>query len=238
MLAQNVAPDPWSTTILPILSLLVTVLNLIVTVLLVRVTRRYADLTESLVKTTTRNTDLTESLVRVQTEPYVVVYVHHDMSLPSMLQIVIENLGRGIAEDVEFALSARLPMRAFGRDEATASMPVEMNIGPLINGIPTLGPGAKRTINWGEYGGLHKFLQDKTVTVDARCKFGSKKIPVVRSTLEVASFVIENATDTGYTRQSVEQLTRIAKALEDLATSNPLPDGFVINSDEIEGGVS
>lgn len=213
MLAQNATPAPWPTMIIPLL-------NLAVTAILAVVTWYYAV--------------LTRRLVRAQTDPYVVVYVHHDMSLPSMLQIVIENLGHGVAEDVRFELSDQLPMRAFERDEAKAPLAAVMDIGPLIQGIPALGPSGKRIIAWGEFGGLHKFLGDKAVTVVTRYKYRGKDMPAVTSKLEVGSFVIENATDTDSARQSALQLNRIASALENLAKSGSHSDVVEINSEEIE----
>ena len=52
---------------------------------------------------------LTFRLVRAQSEPNVVVYVRHDDSRPSVLQIVIENIGRSLATDLSFKASRPIP---------------------------------------------------------------------------------------------------------------------------------
>lgn len=54
---------------------------------------------------------LTFRLVRAQNEPNVVVYVRHDDSRPSILQIVLENIGRGITADLSFKSSRQLPQK-------------------------------------------------------------------------------------------------------------------------------
>src|SRR5262245_40936128 len=95
---------------------------------------------------------LTHRLVRSQTDPYVVVYVRHDESRPSIMLIVIENAGRSLARDVTFVLSRSIPHRAFGVDEASArARPIQqMTRGPLITGVPALGPGERRELVWGQ----------------------------------------------------------------------------------------
>jgi len=42
-----------------------------------------------------------------------------------------------------------------------------MTVGPLVTGIPALGPGARRVINWGQFAGLLHALDHRTVRVTA-----------------------------------------------------------------------
>jgi len=47
-------------------------------------------------------TYFTLRLVRSQNEPKVIMYVKHYLNRPSILMIVVENIGRDIAHDVKF----------------------------------------------------------------------------------------------------------------------------------------
>ena len=55
---------------------------------------------------------LTRRLVRAQSDPCVIVFARHDHSRPTFIQIVIKNVGRSLARDVHFTLSAPVPKRA------------------------------------------------------------------------------------------------------------------------------
>ncbi len=50
-------------------------------------------------------------LLQAQGEPKVIVFVRHDFDRPSILTIVIENIGRDIARDVKFVASKPIPAR-------------------------------------------------------------------------------------------------------------------------------
>jgi hypothetical protein len=80
----------------------------------------------------------TRRLVRAQTSPCVILYVTHDESRRSLLQIVVKNIGAAMAYDVRFHLSRSVPHRAFGMDEKEAETAPLMDRGPLIDGIPAL----------------------------------------------------------------------------------------------------
>lgn len=122
---------------------------------------------------------------RSQVDPHVIVYATADEKRPSIIALVIENVGKSMAKDVTFKFSRSFPKNAFGIEKAKAAQPEQMNEGPLITGIPSLGPGSKRVITWGQFGGLHKALGDKPVdiTVDFKREtgipFSPKKLHVV-----------------------------------------------------------
>ena len=50
-----------------------------------------------------------------------------------------------------------------------------MSEGPLMNGIPALGPGECRKIDWGQYGGLKEAIGDSKII--ATCYF---KVKIVK----------------------------------------------------------
>jgi hypothetical protein len=132
-------------------------------------------------------------LYRSQADPDVIVYAELDRKRPSLLNLIIKNQGEGCAYDVRFAWSGTLPARAWGIQEATAPMPNLMTEGPLIRGIPFLLPDGTRTITWGQYGGIAKGLNGRTVNI--QIEFNSKR-RVIRGfrqhetsyPLEIASF--------------------------------------------------
>lgn len=110
-------------------------------------------------------TYFTLRLVRAQSEPKVIVYVKHDLNRPSILMIIIENIGRDIAHDVKFFPSKPVPARAWGIEPADAVQAAALNEGPLVDGIPALGPNDSRAITWGQYGGLSKAIGGEPILV-------------------------------------------------------------------------
>jgi hypothetical protein len=154
-------------------------------------------------------------LLRAQVDPEVIVYVKHDTMRPSLLSIVIENVGRGAAYDVKFALSRDIPANAWGIEKPSRRATEPMTQGPLITGIPLLAPGERRVINWGQYGGLHSALGTESVKVTA--SYSSKRhFPwdpadhVTESTLDVESFHRTDASRPPDLRQ-VDALEEISK---------------------------
>ena len=157
---------------------------------------------------------LTRRLVRAQSDPCVIVFARHDHSRPTFIQIVIKNVGRSLARDVNFTLSSPIPHRAFGLDSDNSSDVGPMAEGPLLDGIPALAPGEERRITWGQYGGLTKALGKKCVTVTSTFRSGNQKLAPVESVLEIRSFVITDAVDTDGARQCAKELKRIANKFQ------------------------
>jgi hypothetical protein len=156
---------------------------------------------------------LTFRLVRSQNEPNVVVYVKHDESRTTILQIVIENIGRGIATDITFKSSRQIPAHAWGISIDQAKPATIMTDGPLIKGIPALGPGDSRKISWGQYGGLTKALGNEPLLITFQYKDDTRQMPPRSVVLECASFAYTDAVDSETVR-IIKELKRIADALE------------------------
>ncbi|MHB8087094.1 MAG: hypothetical protein ACYDH2_02480 [Anaerolineaceae bacterium] len=156
---------------------------------------------------------LTFRLVRSQNEPNVVVYVKNDESRTTILQIVIENIGRNIANDIKFETSRPIPARAWGISVDQAPPAETMIDGPLIKGIPALGPGDSRKISWGQYGGLMKALGDEPLIITFKYKDGTRQMPIRSVELECASFTNTDAIDSETVR-IIKELKRIADLIE------------------------
>jgi len=154
---------------------------------------------------------LTFRLVRLQAEPKVIVYVKHDLERPTILVIAIENIGRDIAYDVAFKASKPIPSRAFGLKPEEAKPADIMHEGPLIEGIPALGPGDSREITWGQFGGLSKALGEEPIVLDYTYR-SWKRLINGRAKLEVRSYLGTDASE--------KPTVTIAKSLKELATSS------------------
>jgi len=162
---------------------------------------------------------LTFRLVRSQSEPNVVVYVKHDYSRTTILQIIVENIGRGIANDIRFKSSRPIPAQAMGVAVDEAKRAVTMTEGPLIEGIPALGPGDSRRITWGQFGGLVKELGDEKIILEYEYKDGHRKMPSREAILEYQSFKGTDANDSEAVRM-IRELRRVADALERIKTNS------------------
>lgn len=158
-------------------------------------------------------------LYRSQVSPEVVVYVVADDRRPSIINLVIENIGKGVAKKVRFTLSEPLPAKAFGIDKPASDAGGTMESGPLITGIPSLGPGVRRVLTWGQYGGLYAAIGNRVVTITARYE-ADRHTPwdpdeiVTESFVDVKSLEMTSIADHNYDKVTSEQLKNIARTLE------------------------
>ena len=158
-------------------------------------------------------------LLRLQRDPEVVVYAIPDLQRPSIINLIVENTGKGVANDVKFESNRKIPARAFGFENAPD--PEAMIDGPLINGIPSFGPGDKRIITWGQYGGLKKGLGDEVLDITA-VYFSKPPLRINRqkhkitSRIDLRSFEGTDASDQNWDKKTAEQLENIAKTLSKL----------------------
>ena len=138
---------------------------------------------------TYRYVKLTRKILATQSEPCVILTVVHDDDRATVLQLVARNVGTGLAHDIRFEFSRPLPSRAFGLSESDAKEVTEMKDGPLIDGIPALGPGECRKIDWGQYGGLVAALGNEPILATCKFKKDGKEMRPTQCPLDVASFV-------------------------------------------------
>ena len=122
-------------------------------------------------------------------DPCIIVSVIPDENRSTILLLVVKNIGKGLAHDISFKFSLPIPARAFGISVDDAKEAEEMNYGPLIDGIPALGPGEQRKIDWGQCGGLLKNLGNNPVTVTCWFKKNGKTMPPVECKLDIKSFI-------------------------------------------------
>ncbi|TLD43573.1 MAG: hypothetical protein JETT_0004 [Candidatus Jettenia ecosi] len=158
-------------------------------------------------------------LLRLHRDPEVIVYAASDHRRPSIINLVIENIGKGLAFDVKFETNRSIPQRAFGFENAPNPKP--MDNGPLIIGIPSLGVGEKRIITWGQFGGLNKGLGDDVLDITATYRSCpmlrfTKQKHKTKSRIDIKSFKGTDASDHNCDKKAAEQLGNIAKSLINL----------------------
>jgi hypothetical protein len=161
-------------------------------------------------------------VLRLQRDPEVTVYAIADAQRPSIVNLIIENTGKGTAHDLSFKFDHNMPERAFGIEEAT--QPPTMTSGPLINGIPSFSPGEKRIITWGQYAGLKKGLGDEAINITSTyysrppLRFFHQKHKAT-SSIDMRSFEGTDASDANWSKKSAYQLEIIAKKIGEISKS-------------------
>lgn len=174
-------------------------------------------------------------VLRLQRDPEVVVYALPDTSRPSIINLVIENVGKGVAHDIKFEPSRQIPHRAFGFEPAP--LPEPMIDGPLICGIPSMVPGEKRIITWGQFGGLRKGLGDEVLDIMATYR----SLPALRLTsqkhktssrIDIKSFEGTDASDQNWDKKIANQLEKIAIVLTDFTEQTKQFKGYIERRDK------
>ena len=166
---------------------------------------------------------------RMTSDPEVLVYAVPDPRRPSIVLLVVENMGKGIARDISFVSNRPLPENAWGISLGAAK-PRNMTAGPLISGIAFLYSGEKRVTVWGQYGGLVAGLGGGPVDVTA--KFYSnpafrlwRRKHSVTSTIDIKSFERSDASDFNYDKRLAEAVESIAKRIVGPASWPQFPPG-------------
>lgn len=166
---------------------------------------------------TYRNVKLTGKILAIQSEPCVILTVVHDDGRPTILQLVARNIGTGLAQDIRFEFSRPLPARAFGLSKSDAKAVTEMKDGPLIDGIPALGPGEYRKIDWGQYGGLVAALGNEPIITTCRFKKNDKDMEPTQCPLDVASFADTVAVESSAAK-TAKELEKLSESIKTLAS--------------------
>lgn len=160
---------------------------------------------------------LTKKILSAQSDPCVILTVVHDEDRPTILQLVARNIGTGLAHDVRFEFSHPIPARAFGLSVQNAQHAAEMTDGPLIKGIPALGPGESRKIVWGQFGGLKAAIGDSKIVATCRFKKNGSEMPPTSCPLDVESFSGTLVAESPLAK-SAKELEKMSKELQHFAS--------------------
>ncbi len=156
--------------------------------------------------------------------PHVVVRAELDEERSSIITLVIENIGKSVAFGVGFTLSRPIPEYAWGVsvDEASSKTFANMQSGPLFSGIPALGVGERRVLNWGQYGGLRAALGEGVVQCNASYRDSGGRQHGSTSILDICSFEGVDCTTRPHVKLA-DNIERIAKTLDHVATGFSKP---------------
>jgi hypothetical protein len=166
-------------------------------------------------------------MLRSQGEPKVIAFVQHDLDRPTILTVVVQNIGRDIAHDVRFESSRPVPSKAFGMEPPATPHTLFMTNGFLVDGIPALGPGDSRTTTWGQFAALHAALGGEPIRLTYTYRHGRRKLEG-QSMLEVESYRGTDAADTPRLtnvrslKKISEQLKRLADSVDTVASRRPI----------------
>ncbi|MGY3910004.1 hypothetical protein ACW5XW_01170 [Aeromonas piscicola] len=165
---------------------------------------------------------ITYAVYRSSTDPEVIIYADTDKGRPSFIILIIENIGKGPAENITFDTSRPLPKQAFGIEEPK-NMPETMESGPIVNGVPFLAPSQKMIITWGQYGGLKKYIGGDSIFVKAKYKRANSKLPFNKSTsssqLFIEAFATTDISDSNWDKKISEELVKTNKQLQNIEQS-------------------
>lgn len=160
---------------------------------------------------------LTIKLMRDQSAPKVIVFLRHNPERQSLIYIVVKNVGSDLAEDVQFVPSRPIPAEAFGFPGTAVKTTKVMIQGPLVGGIPALGPGEERVVLWGQFGGIDLALDGKPLLL----KFSywqNRRAFAGETELELASFANTDASE-AHIVVAVRHLESIAKSAAKIAAN-------------------
>lgn len=165
---------------------------------------------------------ITYAVYRSSTDPEVIVYADTDKKRPTIIILIIENIGKGPAENISFKTSRDLPEKAFSIEEPQI-MPKTMMSGPIVNGVPFLAPSQKIVVTWGQYGGLKKYIGGNNIVVTAQykranSKFWSNKM-YSSSQLFVEAFYGTDISDSSWDKKISETLIKTNEQLQNIDKS-------------------
>ena len=150
------------------------------------------------------------------TSPDVIVHLEQDPDSKSILNLVIENIGKGSAKHIVFTPESPLPQSAFGIENAP--MPKQMDHGPIITGIPYMAPNSKRVMMLGQYAGLKNWLNENSIVINIKCErankvFGISKYVLTSSSIDVFSFATSESSDNSNAKGIKDELKKLTKEI-------------------------
>lgn len=93
-----------------------------------------------------------------QSTPQLLVHYRPNPDIQTLIDLVVENIGGGLARDVKF--SQPLPAKCFGVESAQ-----DKGVGVLGEGLPAISSGQKYIFNGGQYAGLSEVIGEKLEVV-------------------------------------------------------------------------
>lgn len=160
---------------------------------------------------------LTKRLVEALSDPCVTIQVAAKEDSARQIQLVVQNSGNGIAYDINFGFSRPLPFKSKQEARNGESLSNAMASGPLIVGIPALGPGERRKIRWGDIGFLSEAIGDEPIIATCKFRKNNKDMTPITCPLEVNS-LFGTTIKRSPTYQLSRDIEKISRKIEYLTT--------------------
>lgn len=159
----------------------------------------------------------TQLTLEEQNKPYVIVYPQQQKRSPTVIEIVIENIGSSSAYDIKFTSTDNLYSKAWGIEKSSREA-VKFVDGPFVSGIHYLQPSGKRILYWGQFAGISESLRGKPAEIVATFTNSAKKIQYsTTSILDIKNFEGVTANDPIEVQQ-LKALELIPRKLDNLIT--------------------
>jgi len=152
----------------------------------------------------------------------VVVYAQVDRKRPTIINLVIHNIGKGIARDIKFICLDGIPKAANGITGLQAPLKI-YETGALVNGLPILFPDEKLVYSWGQFGGLKEALDGKPLEIEV-IFFSRNSLQLRRRktrnklVIDITAFEGVDISTTIFEQEVKKSLQAIAKSLEKMST--------------------
>lgn len=107
---------------------------------------------------------VTYAVFKSNERPCVIVYIEANPFKETFISLVVQNVGRGRAENIKFSSDRPIPCKAFGIEKLN-SPKQEFQSGVFQYGIKVFNPEQKIFYDWGQFGGLREALDNKELTI-------------------------------------------------------------------------
>ena len=185
---------------------------------------------------------VTYAVFRSSTDPLVIVYADPDLKRPSVINLIIKNIGNGAAHSISFDSNKPLPKKAFSI-EIPDEMPEAMNDGPIITGIPFLAPDQQIVLPWGQYGGLFKYIGESPIEVESsfyrvgKPRFFSRRLRS-KSSLDIKMFKESDSSEHGFGPNLVKELNQINKTVSTISSALNASERMTSRIEDIEKAIT
>ncbi|WP_338560695.1 hypothetical protein [Acinetobacter sp. KS-LM10] len=113
---------------------------------------------------------VTYTVFKSNERPQIIVYIEANTFKETFISLVVENVGRGRAENIKFTSDRAIPYNSFGLEKLN-SPKQEFQHGVFHHGIKIFNPGQRLFYDWGQFGGLTDALENRELKITATYEF-------------------------------------------------------------------
>lgn len=152
----------------------------------------------------------------------VVVYAQVDRKRPTVINLIIHNIGKGIAKDIQFICPTGIPKKAYGLSGLTEPLKL-YDSGAFINGLPILFPDQKLIYSWGQYSGLKEALNSMPLEIEITF-FSRTNLQLIKRkiknkvVIDPTAFEGVDISESSFEREVKISLKEIAKSLKKMSS--------------------